>query len=360
MDQIKKNKENMQLMPAIDFHCHGIGNQDFSDLDKIDLLEIENTLAKRDHHTILTIYLTKENFNDFLSFTAAFHEGKASGKYPHITGIGLEGPMLNPLGGTPQHAIWVPEKSQWRDIASCAKNDLVYSILSPDIAIPDKEFDWILELLLENGTIPAPGHFLKNDPKKSGQRLQRFFDITANWTGGPIMTDHFINDMPHNFKHAWRSSEEKKCRDAEIKSLNLSRWTHNNMRECLGIIPDIIIKNALQGKVKIAQNFDGEHVDLAIAKKIVELVGSENMILMSDSTERKDVAGMKLHKHEGTNLLYQDKDIVAIGSCNIKKQLNNMRLIGLSCNEINNIIHYVPSSIVHKRNSYVELTCSSI
>ena len=37
---------------SIDFHCHGIGKFDFTEIHELNLQEIENTLAERKQRTI--------------------------------------------------------------------------------------------------------------------------------------------------------------------------------------------------------------------------------------------------------------------------------------------------------------------
>lgn len=277
---------NKLLSQPIDFHCHGVGQFDFTDIPNINLQEIENILARRNQYSILTLYLPKPNFQKFLESMDVFNEGKKAGRFPHIMGFGLEGPLLASRGGTPEKGVWMPEKRHWQALANCGKKGLVYIILSPDAYLPGSSFvknamapsmTWITETLLDGGVLVGPGHFTKNNPVASAKELQSIFDVVAAWGKCPTITDHFYNDMPHNFKHAWRTPEEKVKRDEEIKRLNLEKWSLETIEENLGFVPAVIIKNARKGWVKICQNFDGEHVDLAVVKRTVDLVGAGNM-----------------------------------------------------------------------------------
>ncbi|MDO8953691.1 MAG: hypothetical protein Q7V63_02445 [Gammaproteobacteria bacterium] len=332
---------------SLDFHCHGVGRFDFTEIFDIQLQEIENILASRHHRSILTLYLPKPNFDDFLYLMEIFSRGKKAGRFNHIAGIALEGPLLASHGGTPETGVWNPSKYHWKKFAELGKKGLVYVIFSPDAPLdkhvsstlfaPAPSAAWIAETLLDGGVLPTPGHFLKNDPIASAKALQSVFDVVAAWGQGAAATDHLFNDMPLNFKHAWRTKADRERRDAEIKTLNLDSWTLRNLETKLGPVPATIIRNAHKGLVKIAQNFDGEHVDLSIVKKAVELIGDDNIMMMTDSIESKRLAGRDLHMVEGSTLLYQDEGVVAAGTQGVQRQIQNMFSIGLSPTQIERI-----------------------
>lgn len=353
-----RNSLNRLVEESVDFHCHGVGRFDFTDIPSIDLQEIENILASRKQRSILTLYLPKQNFESFLAMMESFYQGKLSGKYNYIQGFSLEGPLLASHGGTPEVGVWMPSKQHWKEIAACGRKGLVYTVLSPDAYFTEthlssvpQDITWIVETLLDGGVLPAPGHFVKTDPERSAKALQSVFDVVAAWGRGATITDHLFNDMPHNFKHAWRTKEEKARRDVEIQALNLESWSLDSLDEDLGLVPAVMIRSARKGLVKICQNFDGEHVDLAIVKKAVELIGAENMVMMTDSIESKRLAGRQLYMPEGSTLLYQDQGIVAAGSQNVMNQIKNMLSIGLSDAQIKLISNTVPTEIInqHKR-----------
>ena len=93
---------------SIDVHCHGVGRFDFTEINEIKFQEIEDILAQRHHKSILTLYLPQTHFDDFLYMMDIFADGQRSGKYSHIAGIGLEGPLLASHGGTPHKGVWLP------------------------------------------------------------------------------------------------------------------------------------------------------------------------------------------------------------------------------------------------------------
>lgn len=348
---------------AIDVHCHGVGRFDFTELSEIKLQEIEDMLAERGHRSILTLYLPQNNFEAFFDLISFFAKEKQADRLEHIAGFGLEGPLLASHGGTPHKGVWNPTKREWQRIASAGSQGLLYVIFSPDALLDKNGSDslntpatstaWIAETLLEGGVLPAAGHFLKNNPKETAACLQTIYDVVAKHGYCPTVTDHLYNDMPHNFKHAWRTLDEKNVRDQELSLLDLDSWTLDNIEEKLGIVPATMIRNAKKGLVKIAQNFDGEHVDLSIIKKTVELIGAENMLMMTDSIESKRLAGRALTQQPGSSLLYQDEGIVAAGSLGVNKQIENMLAIGLTPREIDLITRYNPELLLAQRAKYL-------
>ena len=265
---ITQKSSNQPTQLAIDFHCHGIGRFDFTDLDALDLQEVEGLLAKRQHCSILTIYLPKNNYHSFFSLMDRFSLLKSHGKLPHISGIAIEGPLLSSRGGTPENSTWVPSKRQWQQLASCGKQGLVYIILSPDapcfdqnhesnnLDSPAPSIEWVCETLLQEGVLPSPGHFAKDDPKQSMKALQALFD-TVHAFNQVTVTDHFLNDMPHNFTHAWRNEQERQHRLLDLENINPHAWHIDHIEEQLGLLPATMIRNAHRGVVKICQNFDG-------------------------------------------------------------------------------------------------------
>ena len=61
------------LSQSVDFHCHGIGKFDFTEIADINLQEIENILALRNKHSILTLYLPKPSLENLFNLIHIFH-----------------------------------------------------------------------------------------------------------------------------------------------------------------------------------------------------------------------------------------------------------------------------------------------
>ncbi len=333
----------MTKFSPVDFHCHGIGRFDFTEPNSLVLDELEHSLQIEGVYSILTLYLPKSKLSDLEELVAAFDLGRKIGRYRHILGIALEGPVLASFGGTPEMGCWQPTIVEWQRIAALGPAGLIYVVISPDAEIPTAEeypasVLEIIDILLNFGVKPAFGHFKKTDPQKTASLLALACDHIEKIKKGPAYTDHLFNDMPVKFKYAWRTKAEKLTRDIEIENILATEWTDENMFEVLGPVPATIIKYAKRNVLKVCMNFDGEHVDLSICKKAVALLGSENLMLMTDRIQSEILGGQHLHSVDENSLLYQSGGIVAGGSQAVMRQIGNMLSIGLSANDIFHIV----------------------
>lgn len=334
----------------IDMHCHGIGKFDFVEPAEIVLDKIEEQLKIEEVKSIITLYIPQSKLNDLEIFAQKFHEGVKENRYPHILGFALEGPLLASFGGTPEQGCWVPNKDEWSQLAKLGSKGLVYVVLSPDAKISqglDENFpenmEWIIDLLYQNSVRPALGHYKKNNPKFAAEQTEKIISYVRKHKLPPLFTDHLFNDMPINFKNSWRSESCKKKRDLEIKELKLNTWNKDLLEEKLGLVPAAIIRGAWTGDVKICMNFDGEHVDLEICKKAVEIIGSNHIMLMTDRIQSEILAGQKLTQKDNTSLLYQKDGIVAGGTLSVSRQILKMIAAGLENSDIINIVSKTPS-----------------
>lgn len=159
----------------------------------------------------------------------------------------------------------------------------------------------------------------------------------------PCLTDHLFNDMPRNFHHAWRTPQEKAQRTNDLKYMHIDNWNWDNLDEVLGEVPAILLRAAREGHLLICLNFDGDHVDLEICRRIVQLLGLDHIIAMTDRTDCNQLGDQKLESHYGNSLRYQRESVVAAGSQSIDQQIHNMRDIGLSEEQIWKMTCFVPS-----------------
>ena len=332
----------------IDFHCHGVGAFDFTQIDGIDLDDVEENLRCRGIRSVLTLYMPISQFDSLIRLVYTFHQGKLDGRYKYIVGIALEGPLLASFGGTPEQGVWIPEKYQWEKLASCGQKGLLYIVLSPDFPFEKSDVDifWVVEKLLDGGVMPALGHFKKDDPVGCADKIKRILQLVELSGKGPLVTDHMFNDMPINFTHAWRTETKRAHRNAELSDLKIHEWSDDNLEERLGLVPAAIIRGAQQGLVNMCINFDGEHVDLAISKRIVELVGANKFLMMTDQIQSRRLAGFNLVKRHDSNLLYQQKGIVAGGSQSMEQQIQNMRIVGIPDADIRQIAQHNPAQLL--------------
>ena len=340
-----------------DFHCHGIGNFDFTHPSDIVLEQIQSSLYTENVNSIITIYLLRNNIEDFEDFVAVYYDGKLSGKYPNIVGIALEGPFLSSIGGTPRRGCWTPTINEWLRLFKLGHSGLIYIVISPDAEIPAEtdyppNMIWIIDNMLNNGVIPALGHFQKDNPAASAEKTRLILEHVKNNYDIPIVTDHLFNDMPLNFKKAWRTFDELQNRTNELQEILDANWTFNNMYETLGDVPATIIEYARQGVVKVCVNFDGNHVDIEICKKAIDLIGSENLLLMTDRIQSKVLGGQYLIEKFNNTLLYQSDGIVAGGSQSVMRLLANMMQCHIASSDIYNIAFKNPFDYLNTIHDY--------
>jgi N-acetylglucosamine-6-phosphate deacetylase len=315
----------------IDFHCHGVGSFDFGRPRDVSLIEINTILRQRHQRAILTLFLERDMLPDLASLCQQFLTLFEKGETTHILGLAIEGPLTSSTGGTPSRCHWAPTSEQWAFLASLGNMGLRYIVVSPD-ANPNpnalhnlpSSIEWVIETLLDGSVSPALGHFSKQAPTRSADSVFDVLDIVRKREQGPIFTDHLFNDMPLVCKHAWRTAEDLSRRDSDLLDIDLSSWNRTNLSSCLGPVPAAIIEGAFAGLLRISLNFDGAHVDLAICKRIVEIVESRRVMLMTDSIPGKIIAGTHLLGSNLSPLLRQPDGIVAGSSADAWEQVANM------------------------------------
>ena len=338
----------------IDFHSHGVGRFDFFDVSGIALDEVEHAFRREGVRAILTLYLPRHQYEPFLKFMDVYAEGCARGRFPNIAGIALEGPLLASHGGTPEQGVWAPTKKEWRAIADCGRKGLQYVVFSPDAdfasAATESEsqpsLSWLVQTLMDGRVRPAPGHFKKSEPDVGARRVKELFEIVAARGDMEIVSDHLFNDMPLNFRHCWRTAADRVQRTQGLAEIDLEGWSLSNMTERLGVVPAALLEGARDGLARLCINFDGEHVDLAISKRIVDLVGANYFLLMTDQIQSRVLAGRRLTEHADNTLLYQEKGIVAGGSQPVARQIANMRGAGFTKETIRKIAVWNPNMLL--------------
>ncbi|MFB7947259.1 hypothetical protein ACFC6L_20345 [Kitasatospora phosalacinea] len=337
----------------VDVHCHGMGPEDFSDFTSLDLRALDAVAAREGTACIPTLYLHRDRLADFVAFMRQYAAMRADGLLPHIPGVALEGPLLSSHGGTPAATVWPPTRQEWETLAACGSLGLLYTVISPDAFTPasglqgcyqpdQADLGWIVTTLVQHGVRPALGHFTRQDPSLSARLIHEMVD--AAWSvdtplhGARVVTDHLFNDMPLTIRHAFRTHRAREQRAALIESYDLPGWNLADLDEQVGPVPAAIMRLCQAGRVASCLNFDGEHVDLAIAARAVEIVGSRNIMLMTDRCDSARLGGQQLAQSGENSLWYQDAGIVAAGSQPIDRQISNARSAGLAEQDIWNLV----------------------
>lgn len=314
----------------IEVHFHGIGHIDFSRNDEnLDLPAVQQFLLEEGIMGIPTIFLERARLNYFLDLIKNFSALKQDGKLQNILGLALEGPLLLSGGGTPREGRWIPTWEEWKKIAACGQKRLKYMVISPDW---DPSFlKPVAELFLTNGVYLSLGHIRKTATQGAVQGIYLVADL-AKKSGFPpysaaISVDHFLNDMPQNIKHAWRSASERRMRSRQMMDIDIGNWSMNSLEQQIGDVPAALIRLARDGLVTLFLNFDGQHVDLQICRRVYEMVGSAAIVAMTDRMETDIFGRSHLTKGKVGTLWYQERGLVAVGSSTLDEQMTNMRAL---------------------------------
>jgi N-acetylglucosamine-6-phosphate deacetylase len=345
----------------LEIHMHGVGEYDFSEFKKEDLENINSLLEANQIFAIITGFLKRplvEHFQDYMQY---FIAEKEKGNLGNIIGVALEGPLLSTTGGTPQPTTWLPTKKEWKKMISNTKGYLKYIVFSPDAVLPGGQFykgldedypslQWIVEQFYANKVMPSLGHFRKDNIDVTVSSILQVCDIakkSENYKPGSVLVDHLFNDMPRNFKHTWRTKEEKEQKGKELAAMQIENWSLDNLDQYLGEVPAILIKLALRGYITVCVNFDGEHVAIEIAKRVAEIMSYDGIIAMTDcASDTSIICGRQLKHSDSNTLLYQEEGIVAAGTTGIDGQIANMRAEGVSEGDIWKMIGFVPMQLM--------------
>ncbi|MEU9014108.1 hypothetical protein AB0D12_30945 [Streptomyces sp. NPDC048479] len=336
-------------MRPVEVHCHGFGDVDFSDFTRVDLTRLDKWCAGEGVLALPTMYLHRDRLGEFEEFMRRYASMRQDGLLPHVPGVALEGPLLSHRGGTPTSTVWAPSRAEWERLAGLGEHGLVYTVVSPDAYSPESvlhddpnlrtsDFSWIVPTLLAHGVRPALGHFTRDDPRRSADTVDAIVETAYqsewNGTGVRVTTDHLFNDMPLNIRHAFRTERARRERDRIIESYDVPNWTLDNISEVAGPVPGAIIRQAVNCRIAACINFDGEHVDLALATRAVQLMGPRNAMIMTDRCDSARLGGRPLH-HTGDNgLWYEENGVVAAGSQPLALHIANAKANGLSDEDI--------------------------
>ncbi|MGH9831188.1 MAG: hypothetical protein ACREDR_48920, partial [Blastocatellia bacterium] len=120
--------------------------------------------------------------------------------------------------------------------------------------------------------------------------------------------------------------------------------TLDTLDELAGPVPATMMRLAADRKLTICLNMDGEHVDHQIARRAIELVGAESIIVMTDRCDVPRLGGQILTHHDETGLWYQEQGVVAAGSRPIHLQITYLRSMGVAEAEITQLATLTPAT----------------
>lgn len=330
----------------VEVHFHGISHIDFSDsIQTFDLIEIQRLLQEEGTMGIPTIFLDRAEIDLFTDLMDRYADLKAQGELDNIIGLSLEGPLLLSKGGTPPKGNWDPTHEEWQKIAACGCKGLRYIVISPDWQL-DKLLP-VAELLLSNGIYLCLGHPRHEAIKEAVEGIYALTTLATDMgfglNSGAIVVDHLFNDMPRKIKHAWRSISDRRRRSWDLLQMDIDSWELSYLPNQIGEVPATLIQLAQKGLITLFLNFDGQHVDLQICRRIYEIVGAAGVMPMTDRIETNTFGGLHIVKKEIGTLWYQENGCVAVGSSTVDEQMNNMRMLKISERDIWNMCSLYPT-----------------
>jgi len=332
------------------FHTHGLGKFDFSKIAVSDLAQVDELAARRNALLCPTVYLTQANFAAFGNLMRVFAKLKYAGHLQNLLGFAIEGPILGAKGGTPTGSVWRPTGAQWRDICEWCALGLKYVVIAPDVLSLDEEVDRgftfadLLSFIYKSGGRVALGHFGGGSAAESARRLHEVLaHIEGGYESSPylVLTDHLFNDMPRSFQHAFRTPSARAKRQIELER-HLAPWTPSLLSTLLGLVPAALLTAAQERRLTPSLNFDGAHVDLAICRRVVDYLGEDRIIAITDHTEVESLAGEALSKDEQTGLLYRFDGVLAASSVTHEQQRRNMKAINMTESGIDLVLFETP------------------
>ena len=334
------------MRDVILFHTHGIGAFDFSVMNREQLVLVDRLAEQRHAYLCPTIYLKEERVRAQGQLFRSFAELKASGELRRFLGFAIEGPVLGPRGGIPRGSVWQPTYRQWDELCSWFPLGLKYIVMAPDVlAIEDRVdeelcFADLLSRIYDAGGRIALGHFAGERPADSARRTMDVLDyLEANYHTSRylVLTDHLFNDMPRNFQHAFRGEVARRNRRQALLPLLAHPWDPSELESLLGPVPAVLVNAARNERLTPALNFDGGHVDLEICRRVVEFLGNDRVIAMTDHTETLSLAGEPLTLDPEGTLLYRGDGVLAASAVRHEQQVENMRQLGMSAASINRL-----------------------
>lgn len=336
------------------YHFHGLGSIDFSEMTPDDLPALDALAAERELEVLPTVYLRREHLPEFTALVETYNAYREQHPGTRVRGFAVEGPMLGPEGGIPRAGVWTPTVDEWRRLADLGPRGLRYIVMAPDAMELEDEigpgftFADLVTGFYDGGCRLALGHFHRDDPDRSAKRMERLvWFLHERYESSPylVLTDHLFNDMPRNFRHAYRTADEQAVRKSELAQFLATPWTRENLPELVGPVPAAMLAMAADGRLFPCLNFDGYHVDLAVAERTVDYLGAGKLIVLTDHTEVATMAREEL-TDDGSYLWRRDDGKVAAGMSGPERQRENMTSIGLSDGDIDRMFWTNPKNAV--------------
>lgn len=301
--------ENFTVIPGlIDVHIHGVDGADVMDGTMEALDKMAAVLPKEGTTSFLATTMTQsqEAIEQALINVSEYIENQSSSNKSEILGVHLEGPFINKqmAGAQPVQHIINPQVSLFKKWQELSKGHIKLVTLAPEID-GGKE---LVRYLKETGVIASIGH-----SKSTYEEVSNAIDA------GVTHATHLFNQM--------------------------SGLHHREP----GVVGAVFLREELKAELIS----DGVHVKPEVVKLAYKMVGSERLILITDSMRAKclkngtyDLGGQDVTVQDGKAVLSDGtlagsilklgealknmmaftgctlSDVVQMGSANPAKQLN--------------------------------------
>lgn len=239
-------RDVMMLPGLVDLHCHGGFGTDFPSADEHDARTAISGLHRSGTTTLLASLVTA-SAEDLLRAVGVFTSLAAEGL---VAGIHLEGPFLSAHRCGAQDPQWIrdPDLALVEELMSAGRGAVKTMTYAPELPQADE----LVDLLISHGAVPSVGH-TQADIATTRSFLQRTDDrLAATGEGKTGTVTHLFNGMPPMHHRA-----------------------PGPVPACLQV--------AKAGKAVIELIADNTHIDPQIVSAVFDLVGANNIALVTDS-----------------------------------------------------------------------------
>ncbi|MCC2314399.1 N-acetylglucosamine-6-phosphate deacetylase [Cellulomonas xiejunii] len=243
-----------RVLPGlVDLHCHGGGGASFPDATGPDDVRRAADEHLRHGTTTLVASLVTAPRAVLLARTALLAAAAREGV---VAGIHLEGPFLSRAraGAQHPHDMVDGDADLVRELAVAAQGHLVSMTLAPEVPGVADGGDDVLAALVAAGALPSVGH-TDASAERVDAAVARAFDLlatSARARGARPTATHLFNGMPP-----------------------LHHRDPGPVAACLGA--------AARGELVVELVADGTHLAPATVRAVMELVGPDGAVLVTDA-----------------------------------------------------------------------------
>ncbi len=235
----------------VDVHCHGGGGSSFPDSTDVATAQKAIDEHRRFGTTSLVASLVTASPDTLRQRTGVLTELAEAGE---LVGIHLEGPFLsiNRCGAQDPALIQTPDPALVREIAEMAKGHFTTMTVAaevPGMLGPDG----VAATLIECGALPSYGH-----------------------------TDAAHGETRVGLEEAFAQLSDGKGRSARPTITHLFNGMRPLQHREAGPIPEMLAA-ARKGQAVVEMVADGTHLNPSLVREVFELVGSENVALVTDA-----------------------------------------------------------------------------